>query len=87
MRKAPLRALALLVIIGLAATLFVQATIEPRGDTAPSTAPTGERATKTGQQAQEPSGVKEESTAESEGRKADSKPSPKAPKDGTHAGQ
>ena len=83
MKKALLIALALLISVAFATGVFAQATTEPRQDTAPSTAPTGEKATK----AKKQSGLKEESTAESAGKKADKGPSPKAPRDGTHAGQ
>jgi hypothetical protein len=87
MKKVPLIVLALLISVAFAGGVFAQATTEPRLDTAPSTAPTGEKALKAKKPAKKQSGFKEESTPESEGRKADKKPSPKAPIDGTHPGQ
>jgi hypothetical protein len=87
MGKAPLVALALLISIAFATGVFAQATTEPRQDTVPSTAPTGEKAVKAKKPAKKQSGVKEESTAESEGKKADKGPSPKARRGGTHPGQ
>ena len=87
MEKAPLVALALLISIAFATGVFAQATTEPRQDTVPSTAPTGEKAVKAKKPAKKQPGVKEESTAESEGKKADKGPSPKAPRGGTHPGQ
>jgi hypothetical protein len=87
MKKASLIALALLINIAFATGVFAQATTEPRQDTVPSTAPTGEKAVKAKKPAKKQSGVKEESTAESEGKKADKGPSPKAPRGGTHPGQ
>jgi hypothetical protein len=87
MEKAPLVALALLISIAFATGVFAQATTELRQDTVPSTAPTGEKAVKAKKPAKKQSGVKEESTAESEGKKADKGPSPKAPRGGTHPGQ
>jgi hypothetical protein len=87
MEKAPLVALALLISIAFVTGVFAQATTEPRQDTVPSTAPTGEKAVKAKKPAKKQSGVKEESTAESEGKKADKGPSPKAPRGGTHPGQ
>jgi hypothetical protein len=87
MEKAPLVALALLISIAFVTGVFAQAITEPRQDTVPSTAPTGEKAVKAKKPAKKQSGVKEESTAESEGKKADKGPSPKAPRGGTHPGQ
>ncbi len=87
MRKLPLIVLAVLIGVAFASGLFAQAFAEPRQDTAPSMAPTGEKALKAKKPAKKQSGFKEESTPESEGRKADKGPSPKAPIDGTHPGQ
>jgi hypothetical protein len=87
MKKAPVIALALLTSVAFAGGSFAQAITEPRQDTAPSTAPTGEKAVKAKKPTNKQSGLKEESTAESEGKKADKGPSPKAPKGGSHPGQ
>ena len=87
MKKAAVIALALFMSVAFATGAFAQATTLPRQDTAPSTAPTGEKAVKAKKPAKKQSGVKEESTPELEGKKADKGPSPKAPKDGTHPGQ
>ena len=87
MKKVPLIVLVLLISAAFATGAFAQATTAPRQDTAPSTAPTGEKVMKAKKPAKKQSGVKEESTAESEGKKADKGPSPKAPRGGTHPGQ
>ena len=87
MKKAPLIALALLTSAAFATGTFADPFTEPRQDTAPSAAPTGEKTMKARKPAKKQSGVKQESTAESEGKKADKGPSPKAPIDGTHPGQ
>jgi len=87
MKKVPLIVLALLISVALASGVFAQPFAEPRQDTPPLTAPTGEKAMKAKKPAETESGYKEESTPESEGRKADKGPSPKAPIDGTHPGQ
>ena len=153
MKRALVVALSILVSLMFASALFAQATTGPRGDTAPSTAPTGKAPAKeapkgktmsyTGEVTKvdamgksivvkgkkgemtfdvgmakwrtyksmdevkqgdtvtvrymekdgkmmassvakgKPSGVKQESTAESAGKKADTMPSPKAPKGGS----
>lgn len=80
MKKALLIALVSLISVTFTTGVFAQATTRPRQDTAPATAPTGEKAMKAKKPAKNQSGVKEESTAESEGKKADKGPSPKAPK-------
>ena len=87
MKKAPLITLALLTSVALPTSPFAQPFTGPRLDTAPSTAPAGEKATKVKKPVKRQSGVKQESTAELEGEKADRRPSPKAPRDGTHPGQ
>ena len=87
MKKTPRIALAILVGVAFATGAFAQVFTEPRQDTVPLPAPTGQKVTKPEKPMKEESGVKEESTAESEGKKADEKPSPKAPRDGTHPGQ
>jgi hypothetical protein len=87
MKKALLIPLTLVISVALATGVFAQANTEPRQDTAPSTPPTGEKAVKAKKPAKKQSGVKEESTAASEGKKADKEPSPKAPKGGSHPGQ
>lgn len=89
-----------LLIAGTVVTgALAQATTEPRQDTAPLTAPMGEKAIQDNKAVNKPvksmatktmekeSGVKEESTAESLGKWADKRPSPKAPRGGTHPGQ
>ena len=87
MKDVRLIALALFISVALATGAFAQVFTELRQDTVPFPAPTGEKVTKPEKPAKKESGVKEESTPELEGEKADKGPSPKAPIDGTHPGQ
>jgi len=86
MKKAVLIALTLVISFAFATAVFAQAPATtpagPRPESGPSTAPTGEKATKAKKPAKKQSGVKEESSAASVGEKAGKGPAPKAPKGG-----